>query len=47
MESQAAPKIIDVENLVPIVKDEKPTENPVCGCRGQLPADLLRSLMEL
>ncbi len=46
MESQEAPKIVDIENLIPVVKDEKPTETPMCGCRGQMSATWLKSIMK-
>ncbi len=46
MESQEAPKVVDVENLQPIIKREEPTETPICGCRGQMSAKFLRSIMD-
>ncbi len=45
MESQEAPKEVNVEDLIPIMKEE-PTETPVCGCRGQMSAEALLSLMK-
>ncbi len=42
---QIIPKEVNVENLIPVVKNE-PTETPVCGCRGQVPASYLLSLIK-
>ncbi len=45
MESQEAPKVVDVENMIPCVREE-PTEIKTCGCRGQMPAQTLKALMK-